>query len=1197
MRRGLCLFLIGMLLSTLGAFAQSDRGTITGTVADSSGAVLPGVGVVAVNSQTGTRYETVVTETGNYALNQLPAGEYEIAAELPGFRKYIRRGITVLVGQTLRIDIGLEVGSTSEAISVTADAPLLKTESGELSHNISTDQLNEIPILPIGGGGSAGTRNPLSATRLAPGTNFSSNLVLRVNGAPTNTQAVRIDGQDATNGYVPFATTQTQMSVDAVQEVSIQTSNFSAEFGQVGGGLLNFTMRSGTNRFRGSAYDYFANEALNAGLAWSDNGSGQHIRLLQRRNNYGGTFGGPIKLGKLYDGANKSFFFFNFEQFYENTVISNRFLTVPTSAFRNGDFSSVLTGRVLGTDPLGRPIMENAIYDPSTQRTAPNGQTVRDPFPNNRIPLDRMDPIALKIQSLIPAAANSNAVVNNLVLPWANPRYNTIPSIKLDHSLNAKTKFSFFYSSTKTSSDKQTTNNNEGYPDTITAGRTNTVKSRTWRLNLDQTLSPTLLFHLGAGYQTYLFEAIELAPYDAAKELGLKGVPYNRLFPSLTGLSTTVGGAEDMGTGSSSVNRFLKPSATASLSWVRNNHSYRFGGEFRAEGYFRETYSATAGAYAFSRSQTSLPSTSGQNLGGGAVGFPYASFLLGLVNSVTAAQPAFPRVGRHMLGVYAQDTWKVTRTLTLDYGLRYDYQSYLKEQYGRAASFSATTPNPTFGNMLGAPAFEGKGPGRCNCEFAKNYPYAFSPRLGFAYQLTPNTVLRGGIGVVYSATNMGGVGTALGLADSSVTLAAGTAGVDLPVTTLSLGNPLNPVWPSYDPGTFPAGSALVSIDQNAGRPARQVMWSLGLQRQLTRNLLVEAAYVANRGVWWQANGLNNINGLTNERLKSFGLDIANAADRTLLTSAVNSTIAANRGFNKVPFPGFIPTQTVAQSLRPFPQYGAINSLWSPLGNTWYDSLQTKVTKRLSAGLDVIQVFTWSKQLTLGAECEACGPVATENITAAVTDRSRRDVNKQLSGFDQPLIATFAVNYTIPRLRAAGIMSSILGNWQIGVVATYASGRPIRVPLSQNRLGTQLLGATSNATRIPGVPLFTNDLNCHCFDPGKTFVLNKDAWADPPAGQFGTAASYYSDYRYQRQPQESASLARLFRLKEGLSLQIRAEFTNIFNRLRVPNPTATNALATPLFDPNGYTLSGFGRIDTLSPAGGPRTGTILARLRF
>src|SRR4051794_32846467 len=167
-----------------------------------------------------------------------------------------------------------------------------------------------------------------------------------------------------------------------------------------------------------------------------------------------------------------------------------------------------------------------------------------------------------------------------------------------------------------------------------------------------------------------------------------------------------------MGPTSSSINRYLKPSATASLSWVHNNHSYRFGGEVRTEGYFRETYSATAGAYAFSASQTALPSSTGQNTRGGTVGFPYASFFLGLVNSVTAAQPAFPRVGHHIIGVFAQDTWKVTRTLTLEYGMRYDYQSYLKEQYGRLGSFSAGVPNAAFGNLPGTPVFEGSGAGR-----------------------------------------------------------------------------------------------------------------------------------------------------------------------------------------------------------------------------------------------------------------------------------------------------------------------------------------------------------------------------------------------------------------------------------------------------------------------------------------------------
>lgn len=984
------------------------------------------------------------------------------------------------------------------------------------------------------------------------------------------------------------------MSVDAIQEVAVQTSNFSAEFGQVGGGSINFTMKSGSNQFHGSSFDYFANEALNAGLPWSDGGNGQHLRPTQRRNNYGGSLGGPLSLGKFYDGHNKTFFFANFEQFYESILI-NSSLTVPTSQFRNGDFSSILTGKVLGTDPLQRPIMENAIYDPATQRIV-NGQTVRDPFPNNVIRQDQLDPTALKIQSLIPNPGNSG-VVNNLIIPFPDPRTNTIPSVKLDHAIGAKTKVSFFFSLTRTRNELQPQgSNNEGLPPVITAGRTYYLLSKTTRLNLERTISPTVLLHFGVGYIGYTFNQLEHADYDATTELGLKGIPVNRLFPTITGLSSALGGGPALGLGAQpSINTFLKPSANTSLSWVKNNHSYRFGAEFRTEGYFRQSYTNTAGAWNFAGAETSLPSAAGQNLSGGTIGFPYASFLLGLVDSLSVSQPSTPRVGKNALGIYAQDTWKVTRTLTVDYGLRYDYQTYLKEQYGRLPSFSATAPNPLFGNIPGAPVFEGDGADHCNCNFAKNYPWAFAPRLGVAYQITPKTVLRGGFGLVYGQTVDGGVSNAFGLATSNVGLGAGSAGVDVPVTTFSAGSPLNPVWPNYSPAQFPAGSSLTMIDPSSGRPPRQAMWSFGLQREITPNLAVEASYAGNHGVWWQGDSLTNINGLTVDRLNSFGLDINNAADRTLLTSAVNSASATARGFNKLPFPGFVATQTVAQALRPFPQYGAINTLWAPLGSTWFNSLQTKVTKRTSHGLNFTNVFTWSKQLTLGAENDSPAPGVTPG--AAVTDPSRRNLNKELSSFDRPFVETFAVAYTTPRLPLQRLVSAIFGSWQVGTVATYSSGAPIRVPLAQNRLSTMLLGSTSNSTRVPGVPLFTQDLNCHCFDPGKTFVFNSNAWTDPPAGQFGTAASYYSDYRQQRRPVENASLTRFFQIKEGVRLQLRAEFTNVFNRTQVPVPTGTNALATPVVQPNGYTVSGFGRINTLAPGSGQRTGTLLVRIQF
>src|SRR5689334_17381151 len=331
------------------AFAQSDRGTITGTVSDPAGAVVASAPIQAKNIETGVVYEGATSSTGNYTLVQLPVSNYQVTVTVPGFKKYTRSGLTVQVAQTLRIDVALEVGATSDAVTVTEAAPLLKTESGELSHNMTTDKVDNLPVINLGyGTGVGNVRNPLQAINLIPGSAFANDNTLRVNGMPANTQSIRIEGQDATNGEHREFNQINQASLDAIQEVTLQVSNFAAEFGQAGGGYFNYTMKSGSNVFHVSAYDYFVNEVLNAGTPFTDAGSlspqkaGQHIRNAQRRNDYGFTFGGPVKLGKLYDGHDRTFFFFNFEQFRETQTVATGLTTVPTSAYRTGDFSAAL---------------------------------------------------------------------------------------------------------------------------------------------------------------------------------------------------------------------------------------------------------------------------------------------------------------------------------------------------------------------------------------------------------------------------------------------------------------------------------------------------------------------------------------------------------------------------------------------------------------------------------------------------------------------------------------------------------------------------------------------------------------------------------------------------------------------------------------------------------------------------------------
>jgi Carboxypeptidase regulatory-like domain len=263
------------------SFAQSDRGTITGTISDPTRAVIPGVNIVATNTETAARYETVSTETGNYTLAQLPPGVYQISAELPGFKRYVRQGITVLVAQTLRIDVALEVGATTDEVTVNADAPLLRTESSDVSYVIKAP--DQLPIFGIGGtlSGSAGIRNPYAMVQMIPGSTWTPNSLVRLNGTPANTQSWRMEGQDASNSGTPGVPAQSQPSVDAIQEVAIQTSNFAAEYGQVGGGVFNVTMKSGTNQFHGTAYDYFVNEVFNAGNPFTN--QGQDLLLRQFR--------------------------------------------------------------------------------------------------------------------------------------------------------------------------------------------------------------------------------------------------------------------------------------------------------------------------------------------------------------------------------------------------------------------------------------------------------------------------------------------------------------------------------------------------------------------------------------------------------------------------------------------------------------------------------------------------------------------------------------------------------------------------------------------------------------------------------------------------------------------------------------------------------------------------------------------------
>jgi hypothetical protein len=1251
-----------VFLTAAALFAQSNQGTITGTVSDPAGAVVPGAQIEIKNTETGVVYRGGTSATGNYVL-AVPAGTYEISVNATGFKKFVQQNVQVVTAVDTRKDVTLELGAANEVVTVEDTAPLLKSESGELSHQVEISDADQLPVLTIAGGNvvaAAGPntmgqiRNPLQISELLPGVSFSNDNAMVVNGQPSNSEAIRIEGQDATGNIWKVMQQLSQgASVDAIQEVSVQTSNYAAEYGQVGGGYFNLTMKSGTNTLHGSAYDYFVNEFLNAGLPFTDEGTqnpakeGQHIRNAVRRNDYGFTLGGPIRIPKVYNGTNRTFFFFNFEQFREARTISNNLQTVPTVAYRNGDFGTagcfnfanntcLFSPPIVNTatnqpavDPAGQTLAYGEVFDPATTRSVGNNQ-VRSPFPNNVIPLSRFSPFSLAVQNFFPLP-NQPGIINNYLSPaYQNWQHTTNWSFKLDHSISPTVKLDWYFSRLE-----QNSPNANGVTEPYNAPNPTANRNITTRVGYDHTLRPTLLFHVGIGY-IQQYQPTDYPSFDQ-KTLGMSGYFQTNRFPSIGGFfdggqsldnifSGGYGGPNGGGLGPAFIS-FLweeKSTANTNLTWVKGNHSFKFGGEFINDGYPEHSGWRANGAFGISNAETADPWQNLQPLNfTNPTGFNYASFMLGLVDDIQISPNTQTKTGNYSLGLYAQDSWKVTRRFTLDYGLRYDFQTYLREEHGRMPIASFTAINPTVG-LPGAEIYEAT----CHCQFSHNYPYAFGPRVGAAYQINTKTVLRVGAGVTY-----GVVQTPQGIQYSLANYYSFNAtgyGISPYPSGFPTTNPYpNVTWPNYNPGRLPVPtdgllppSSPNTIFSPSSRPPRTLQWSIGIQREVQKDIVVEATYVGNRGVWWSAEGLDQYqcNCLTPAILSHYGLNQNNPADLQLLTDQLNSPQAIARGFGP-PYPGFPLTDTVAQAIRPYPQWasgGPTSFLGPPMGKTWYDALQTKVTKRFSHGLSAQASFVWSKATDIGAGSEA--PIFL-SYNPVVGDIFNYGSQKQLNQLVYPEALVISGTYTTPKLASADsggmkVLSQVVRGWQIGWLLRYQNGALIEIPSSSNQLINQLLrqggfnGTPVNPVNlVPGVnPLAVNP-NCGCFNPQTTLALNPAAFADPGPGQWGAAAPFYNNLRWQRQPAESMSFGRNFRFgKEGrYNFFIRAEFQNIFNRLFLSAPATGNQGASFLgpvtitsapTTTGGVYTGGLGYIATLEGAGAqPRQGQIVGRFTF
>jgi hypothetical protein len=1241
-RKLLCSLVAALLVSCSISFGQTALATVTGTITDASGAVIANAPVELRNLETGQIYTAASSSTGNYSVTQLPVGDYDLTISSPGFKTFLHTKFHLAAAQTMREDVTLEVGQTTESVTVTAEASLLKTETTNVVQNVTLTQLNNLPVLAIGATNS-GFRDPFAAVRLVPGIRYNngSNIgagttsavnQMVVNGTPSNTFQARLDGLTI-NPTIPRtlgAYMQTQPSVDAIEEVAIETSNFAAEYGTSGGAMFNMVTKSGTNNYHGSAYDYVTNEALNSHQPYTG------IRNTVKQHDWGYTVGGPVWFPKLYDGRNKTFFFWSYEQFRNKNINTSNNTTVPIPAYREGDFSNLilqenrLITRSSGgtsvpvTDALGRQIPSGTIFDPATQRAAPNGVQVRDAFPGNKIPLDRFDPISVKVLALVPLPLGDNSTRqagNNYQGQFDSSRRSGIPSIKFDQNMGTKGRMSIYYQDTHTKVPRTPTGA-DGFPDNITGSVSSVSSGQTIRLNYDYTVTPKLLLHLGAGWNDNDF-GLEAAitNYDSFKELGLTGQTLPRYFPRLVvgaNANTAIGGMSSLGQFFPDRAMERRPSGTASATYVAGSHTFKLGSDWRLEKGPRYLFGNTNGTYTFGDNMTEQPSLQGIQTNQGFDGFPLASFLLGGMSSNSQAAPIAQAYSKSQTALFLQDSWKVSRKLTLDYGLRWDYGTYAREQYGRNGSIGLAIPNPSAGGRLGAMQFEAT----CNCNFADNYKYAIGPRLGAAYQINTKTVLRGGFGVVYNSTS-----TAQGSFTSSASSTSFAANSGLITGLFKNGMPadVRAVWPSFNPGVGHGVGAVIAmpalLDRNAGRPARLLQWSVGIQRELNRNLVVEASYIANRGVWWTAPGLAPLNSISEATIRAYGFnDFTSTTEAALLTTTISSlttlqrsTLAA-RGITGLPYSGYSTGQNVRQSLRDYPQYNSSGLAGAPLGNTWYDSLQITATQRFSHGLTFNINYNFSKNLELMSS----------------PDVFNRRLGKNLSGNDRPHELRVTAQYQVPRLKDSGMafvsnrfVSAILSDWGVGAYLSYVSAALVGRPSSNlNPNIGQFLGRGPGPAQLkidPATGTYMNpwsvdwvdnsgtrrtdpiDINCHCFDPTKTIVLNPAAWENIPAGQWGAQQDSLRFFRGFRYPTENANFSRNFRIKEGINFNVRIEFNNVFNRMQLPFPNLGNFATQPTrftTGPNaGLYSGGFGTIVPTSGTNGMRTGTLVGRLTF
>jgi hypothetical protein len=1125
------MFLIASSILAMTAFvcfAQVEQGAITGLVLDPSGALVPNAKVTATNIATGVVAQAETTGDGYYKIPYLQAGKYNLSVEKEGFTTNRVTEVPVLVGQSATINVTLRPGSIHDEVTVASNAVLVEQVSSSLGYVAGSVQVLELPT----------NRSPYSLAILSPGVINTGNTGTGyiVNGGRSNTTAILLDGQDTrNNSTLDNAYTPPQ---ETVQEVRFITNSFSAEYGRSNGGVLVAAGKSGSNLVHGSVYDYLKNDKLNAN-SWSNNRNAV-LRGRQRHNEYGFSISGPVYIPKVYNGKNKTFFFFNFEQINDHGVATPTG-QVPTDLQKAGNFSQTFTS-------TGALIQ---VYDPTTTVADPTRASgySRTVFPGNIIPANRINSITKGILSYYPEPTLSLSPtlgVNwsaNFPLITHQNKYFT----RVDQNFGSKNRLFFRFGYQV--SPQISPYSNIAFPGETTNGG-GTQKTTAYSLGLSdtETFSPTLMGEFRIGYTRPLIQLTPLSVGFDITKLGLpqylKNAAADALFPLISITDFTALGPQRA---SHDIDAENTPEVQTHFTWLKGAHALKTGLDllFCQFNTFRPDY--PSGNFSFSRAYTQGPDPASASA---TAGYGLASMLLGTPDGGSFTIGPSLALLQTSYNWYLQDDWKVARNLTVNLGVRWEYQTPWKERYNHLAYFDPGATDPITGlkGLLTPTSSSHRYPS--NPE-KKNW----APRIGLAWTFLPNTVFRAGYGIFY-APGSGGIGSSPGdLGSGSQTstpiyFGQAPAAPNTPVAGASLANP-------FVTGLLPFPNSLIGNSINAIFPTWRTpmnqMWNANIQRSVLKDFIVEAAYVGSRG----------------ERL--WNNYTANATNPIFLSmgSALNNLVP-NPFFGKITT-GSLSAATVRQGvlLVPYPQYTGVGVLRGSVGDSVYHGLTLRGERSFTHGVMFQASYTAAKLIDDVNERFVGG----NNYDNPYNLRQSRSISA--ADISQRFVANYV--WVLPfghgkQFFSHGLASWILGNWQTTGILTFQTGTPISVTGACSFSGTSGLGCTSNKLRDGNL------------SGGGTMNqwFDTTAFTNPAPYSFGNASRTEPDLRNPGTIAWDSGMSRWQPIKERMRLQFRADMYNILNHPNLGAPSAS------------VTSSTFGQITTKS---GNRTITMALRLEF